>query len=105
MNKLEQKMLEAIHSKSSVTLGNTRVEFFPALETMLHSRMETSKIYLYGNQIACYCHSEPHTGKVIPTASTLIRHPARTTVSRLRALSVNARLSRGTIGINQEPIL
>lgn len=85
MRKIERKMLDAISARKSVTLGNTRVEYLPALDTPTRSRIEYAKVYLYGNHIASFTYSHD---KFDYNPQTFALWPTATTKSRLSAMGI-----------------
>lgn len=92
MRKIETQMLEAIKARKSVALGNTTVQYLPALDTPLHARIEYAKVFLHGNHIASYTYSHD---KVDYNPMTLAQWPTPTTKSRLRALGVSVYTKQG----------
>lgn len=104
MRQIEKEMLQAIVSKTNFSKGNTQVTYYPEIETPIHSRMETSKVYLHGNHIATVCHTEPHRGRVVVNKDTLAAWPTPTTASRLRALGIHASIKDFQACIDGEPV-
>lgn len=102
MRKIEKKMIEAIVGKKNASLGNTTVEYRPAIETPIQSRIETSRVYLYGNHIATVIYELD--GRVVANKDTLKQYPTPTTKSRLKALGVNVYTRKGVTYIDGEPI-
>ena len=101
MRKIEKKVIEAIIGKKSVSLGNTSVEYRPAIETSIQSRIESSRVFLHGNHIATVIHA---TGKVVVNEDTLSAYPTVTTKSRLRALGVNVYTRKGVTYLDDKPV-
>lgn len=95
MRKIEQKMVEAAFGKKSVNLGNTSVVYEPEIDTPLHSRMETSRVFLHGNHIATIIHDPKYAGRVVVNKETLRNWPSVTTKSRLRAMGVDVTTKKG----------
>lgn len=102
MRKIEKLMIEAIHGKKSKTLDNTRVEYLPELDTPTHARIEHSKIYLYENHIATYCHV---LNRFDYNQMTLAAWPTSTTKSRLRALGFDVQTKKGHIFVGSKQII
>lgn len=88
MRKIEQQMIAAVKAKKNWESGNTRVEKVD----------EFMDVYLHGNHIACV------GWQAVPNPTTFKRWPTRTTVSRLRALGINASIRQFAPCINGEPI-
>jgi hypothetical protein len=101
MRKIEKLMIQAIHTKQSKSLGNTTVTYECELNEPMHSRLEMSKVYLYGHHIATYTH---HNDTTTANPMTLARYPTRTTKSRLRALRVNVYTKNFTTYLNDKAI-
>lgn len=91
MRKIEQRMVEAVEQKRDFESGNTKVVYFPAIESDVQSRLETSRVYLHGNHIATKVHS---TNRTTANVQTLC-YPTNTTKSRLRALGLNVKTVKG----------
>lgn len=102
MRKIEQLIWAAIKAKKSITLGNSRVDYLPELDTPMHSRIEYAKIYLHGHHIASYTYS---MNRVDYNPVTLASWPTRTTKSRLRALGVNVYTKKGKTFVNDRLIV
>ena len=103
MRKIERKMVEAAFGKKSVNLGNTSVEYLPAINTPVRSRMEMSKVYLHGNHIATVIHDSRYR-EVVAIKHTLRDWPTVTTKSRLRAFGVNVTTKKGVTYLDGEAI-
>ena len=101
MRKIEKMMLEAIKAKKSVSLGNTAVEYRPAIETEIQSRIETCRVYLHGNHIATFVYDYK---SVVVNKDTLSAYPTVTTKSRLRALGTDVCTRKGVTYLNGKPI-
>lgn len=104
MRKIEQKMVAAAFGKESIKLGNTTVEYRPEISTPVHSRMETSRIFLHGNHIATVIHDPKHQGRVVVNEETLQKWSTDVTKSRLRALGVNVYTKKGVTYLNDLPV-
>lgn len=79
MRKIEEQMVAAVQAKKNWESGNTRVEKAGAF----------MDVYLHGNHIA-------RVGwQAVPNLHAFRRLPTRTTVSRLRALGINASIHQG----------
>ena len=85
MRTIETKMLAAIAAKQYFGLDNTVVHY--------NNQTDQSEVRLFGNHILTYCHGKPDALQV--NKRTFLAHPTRTTVSRLRALGINARIKQG----------
>jgi hypothetical protein len=96
MRKIEQQMLNAIHTKTDKWVkDNTGVFYLSANETG-NPFGARSEIYLHGNLIAEYWHDRAHLNSAIEVdTSTLKRYPTNTTKSRLRALGANVTTKKG----------
>lgn len=94
MHKIESEMLAAIRDGRNWQSGNTQVT---------HYREDNySYIYLHGN-----CIAKASFGlmvRAIPNFATFRQYPTRTTVSRLRALGINACVKKGVPMIDGEPV-
>lgn len=82
MRKIEQQMLNAIHSRKGWSLDNTTVQTVGSI----------SAIYLHGNHIADYSHE---SDKLTVNTDTLRTWATPTTKSRLRALGANVSTRKG----------
>lgn len=85
MRKIERLMLAAIVERKSVTLGNTRVEYLPSIDSPTRSRIEYAKVYLFGNHIASFTYA---SHKFDYNPQTFALWPTATTKSRLRAMGI-----------------
>ena len=92
MRKIEQQMIDAIHSQKRWSMANTIVS--PIDDTNI-------AVYLHGNEIAIV---NTHNGFVMTNADTLRRYPTPTTKSRLRALGVNVSTRKGVTYLNDSAI-
>lgn len=92
MRKIEKAMLLAISEKRTWENDNTRVEYLPAIDTQLHSRIEMSKVYLHNNHIATVCYE---LNRIDYNPVTIRKWPTRTTFSRLNALGIRAGKRKG----------
>lgn len=101
MRKIEKMMVKAVVEKKNFKLDNTTVEYRPAIETSIQSRIETSRVYLHGNHIATAIHA---TGEIVVNEDTLSAYPTVTTKSRLRALGVNVYTRKGVTYLNDKPV-
>jgi len=90
MRKIEKAVWALINAHKEGTIDNTSVEWAG----------EVATIRLHGNAIAIY----RGAGVVEVNAETARRWPTRTTVSRLRALGVPARLQKGKIYIRDTQV-
>lgn len=92
MRQIEKEMVNAISKKLTWEKDNTRVEYLPAIDTPLHSRIEMSMVYLHNNHIATFCYelNETHVNPFI-----VKKWPTRTTFSRLNALGIRAGKRKG----------
>ena len=93
MRKIEVEMLAAVRSCQPWQSGNTCVAPIPASE----SGTPAAHVYLHGNHIATVSAG----GYVQVNRDTLKRWPTSTTVSRLRALGVDARVKGRVPYINE----
>lgn len=103
MRKVEQKMIECIKSKKTITLGNTSVVYYPAIDTPLRSRLETSKVFLHGNHLATWIHDKRHHNRVDMNKDTWSAWPTSTTRSRLRALGFDVSIKGGKAYLDGKP--
>lgn len=87
MRKIEQQMLNAIHSRKGWMSGNTSVQTVGSI----------SAIYLHGNHIADYSHE---SNQLTVNADTLRTWQTPTTKSRLRALGANVTTRKGVTYLN-----
>ena len=83
MSKIEAGMLTAVHDCQYWRSGNTEVVPYGPENTSIGVH-----VYLHRNHIA----EVPVGGPVVVNVETLKRWPTSTTVSRLRALGVDARI-------------
>lgn len=83
MRKIEQQMLNAIHSQKRWAMANTIVS--PIDDTNV-------AVYLHGHEIATV---NTHNGFTMTNTDTLRRYPTPTTKSRLRALGVSVATRKG----------
>jgi hypothetical protein len=88
MRKIEQQMIDAIHSQKRWAVANTIVS--PIDDTNV-------AIYLHGHEIAIV---NTHNGFTMTNIDTLKRYPTNTTKSRLRALGVNVATRKGVTYLN-----
>jgi len=99
MRKIEQNMVQAIRNGEDWSEGNTAV---------VHTDSFNYAVKLHGNVIA-YAFSygqgyEVFRGDAVPDFDTFHKWPTRTTVSRLRALGINASVKQGVPMIDGKPI-
>ncbi len=94
MRKIEQEMLAAIKDGKTWHKGNTAVTY---------QRSPCADVFLHGNHICevVQLYSETHCNANL---DTFRRWPTRTTVSRLRALGINASVRKGIPMIDGKPI-
>jgi hypothetical protein len=92
MRKIEQQMINAIHSQKRWAMANTIVS--PIDETNV-------AIYLHGNEIAIV---NTYSGFTMTNVDTLRRYPTPTTKSRLRALGVSVATRKGVTYLNNVAI-
>lgn len=101
MRKIEQQMLSAIRTRTDWHGPNTAVHYLPASETG-NPFGPRSEIFLHGNHIASVWHNSPDVAET--NRATFARWPTRTTVSRLRALGIDAAIRKGKPTINGKEI-
>lgn len=96
MRKIEKQMIEAIRSGDNWKSGNTEVVHH------IDNGIFCADIYLHGNHIATakastwgMFNSWDRLTDVRPNERTFSRWPTATTRSRLRALGVNASITKG----------
>jgi hypothetical protein len=89
MRKLEHLMMKAVHDAADWKLSNTEVR--RERSSYATHTVHILSVHLHGNHIADVT-VYPATGLAVATANraTFIEWPSRTTVSRLRALGINA---------------
>ena len=92
MRKVEKDMLAAIKDGRNWQSGNTQVTCGGALGIR-------SDVFLHGNKIA-----ETYASVAFADENTFRQYPTRTTVSRLRALGINACVRKGVPMIDGEPV-
>jgi len=93
MRTIETKMLSAVYNRADWQLDNTSVRYSQA--------NKISRIYLFGNHICDYQHQDKVIiGTPLPCEYMFKLYPTRTTVSRLRALGINARVKQGIATID-----
>ena len=92
MRKIEQQMVDAIHTRKSWQGGNTTVSNIDDVN---------SAVYLHGSHIADV---NSRTGFVMVNGSTLRCYPTNTTKSRLRALGVDVATRKGVTYLNNVAI-
>lgn len=85
MRKIEEQMIEAIRQRKNWSSGNTTVSPYSC----------GVDIWLHGNHIATHWMPGTEQGEMIPNRGTFRSWPTRTTVSRLRALGINASVRKG----------
>ena len=90
MRTIETKMLEAIINKTDWQLDNTSVKY--------DAQTDTSRVHLFYNHICSYPHRKDKAPRVNKTV--FAKYPTRTTVSRLRALGIDARVKNKQPTIN-----
>jgi hypothetical protein len=90
MRKLESDMLAAIKAGRNWQSGNTQITHQP-----------NPSIYLHGNRIAFTC---PEYDGLRCDTWVFKNWPTRTTVSRLRALGINACVCKGVPMIDGKPV-
>jgi len=97
MRKIEHKMIDAIASlKESRKFGETR----SFGNTQIERRDNHSAVYLHCNHLA----NVFDDGKVSVNVQTLATWPTNTTISRLRALGVDAARKRYGAFLNGIPV-
>jgi hypothetical protein len=90
MRKIEKQMIEAVLSGDNWKSGNTEVVHY------IDDGFFYADIYLHGNHIAtAKCSTWDRLTDVRPNERTFSRWPTATTRSRLRALGVNASITKG----------
>lgn len=98
MRKIEQQMLDAIHTKKAEWRSDNTAVFFENAGNPYGTR---SEVYLFGNHIATYWHGDgcnPLEGSNLEVnTATLARWPSNTTKSRLRALGANLTTKKGVL--------
>lgn len=87
MRKIEEKMMEALRTRTPMNMGNTRVD-------------SEGRVYLHGNHIANYAED----GMVEVNEYTLAKWPTPTTKSRLRAMGANATTRQGVTYLDGRPV-
>lgn len=97
MRKIEQDMLAAIRDRRDWHGGNTEV---------VHDKSgRITDVFLHGNHIAAIVHCKRRFVSVVtPNRTTVRAYPTRTTISRLRALGVNAYVRGGLPFIDDEAL-
>ena len=90
MRTIETKMLEAVINKTNWQLDNTSVKY--------NAETDTSRVHLFNNHICSYHHRKDNAPRANKTVFT--KYPTRTTVSRLRALGIDARVKNKQPTIN-----
>jgi len=90
MRTIETKMLEAIINKTDWQLDNTSVKY--------NAETDTSRVHLFYNHICSYHHRKDNAPRANKTV--FAKYPTRTTVSRLRALGIDARIKNKQPTIN-----
>ena len=96
MRKIESEMLQAVQLKQDWRKDNTEVKYLESIDEPMRARLEMAKIYLHGHEIATFAYGYP----VAANIETLRNYPSRTTLSRLWALGVDVRRSKGRIILN-----
>ena len=102
MRKIEQQMLAAIKDgrnsavKTAWQNDNTAIRFHD-----LDWKQGLCSVFLHGNLIAIV---DLSTNDATPDILTFRRFPTRTTVSRLRALGINACVRKGVPMIDGKPV-
>ena len=91
--KIEQQMIQAIKDGRNWQSGNTRV---------VQTRRFTSDVYLHGYHIGWAVFGL--YVRCVPSCETFRQWPTRTTVSRLRALGINASVNKGVAMIDGVPV-
>lgn len=90
MRKIEEEMNEAIANGNNWQKDNTAVIF-----TRHHNELQGA-VFLHSNMIA---HITPNK-TIIPVEETFLQNPTQTTVSRLKALGVDAQIKNQCPMIN-----
>jgi hypothetical protein len=93
MRKIEAEMLAAIKDGRDWQSGNTQA---------IQKGGFTSDIYLHGNRIGWAVFGLYL--RCVPNVETFRQYPTRTTVSRLRALGINASVRKGVPMIDGVPV-
>jgi len=88
MRKIEQEMVSALNGRRNWRKGNT--------EVLQDRNCGGMSVYLHHNLIAF-----THGSEVLPVLRTFLNYPTRTTVSRLRALGIDAAIRKGQPYINE----
>ena len=104
MRKLEHLMMKAVHDAVNWKLSNTEVR--RERSSYATHTVHILSVYLHGNHIADVT-VYPATGVAVAAANraTFIDWPSRTTVSRLRALGINASRPRGVPHIDGHAVV
>ena len=102
MRKIEQQMLNAVHSKADKWTNNNTAVFYISAGESGNPFGSRSEIYLHGNLIAEYWHDEK--APLAVNRQTLARWSTPTTKSRLRALGANVATRKGITYLNNEPV-
>lgn len=105
MRKIEKEMLIAIENKKDFLKDNTRVVYLPRVDTRTHSRLETSRVYLYGHHIATVIHDDRSDKTLSINRTTLMQYPTMTTKSRLRSLGAEIQTRKNAIYLNGKPLM
>jgi hypothetical protein len=95
MRKIEQQMLNAVHSKISKWTNNNTAVFYISSGESGNPFGSRSEIYLHGNLIAEYWHDRKDFAPLEVETTTLRRYPTPTTKSRLRALGAHVTTRKG----------
>lgn len=101
MRKIERDMLKAIELRCNWRSGNTEVIQYARFCNALPCY--TAEVVLHGSVIATVDYYSGGDNVVTPARATFQRWPTRTTVSRLRALGVDARVRQGIPYIGGSP--
>ena len=94
--KIEQQMIQAIRDGRAWHSGNTQVTYHPS-----ECNAGLCSVFLHGNRIALYDRTQ---SKAVAVNATFKDWPTRTTVSRLRALGINAAIRKGKPTIDGKEI-
>lgn len=100
MRKIEQNMLKAIELGVNWKQDNTSVYLLPTSETG-NPHGSRSEVYLHSHHLGDFWHN---SGTFEVNERTVRDWPTRTTMSRLRALGINASIKQGRPYIDDKPL-
>lgn len=98
MRKIEKQMIDAIKQRKNWQGSNTTVTHHAK-----DSGISFCQVMLHGNHIADIWDAGLN-GEMFPILDTFRNWPTRTTVSRLRALGINANIRKGQPCIDGVPV-